>query len=148
MPPRAPPLLAPAAPPVAVPAAPPPEAAAGEWVQITSASTGLAYWYHTASGESSWTLPPAVAAAREREQQAAADALRRIDEPDAWAVRVSRDGRPYFECPELGITTWQRPACLDVLALLGQSFGSGAAVPAASGLSASLARVIAAGRAE
>ena len=41
--------------------------------------------------------------------------LHLLDDPGAWEVKCTREGRPYFVCSSLGVSSWAMPPCLQAL---------------------------------
>ncbi len=38
-----------------------------------------------------------------------------LDDPTAWAIKATEQGRPYYVCAELGVSSWLMPPCLQAL---------------------------------
>lgn len=83
-----------------------------DWVAVTSSSLGLPYWFNKRTGESQWNSPgvPSIQPPAQ---------LRAIDNPEAWTVRATREGVPFYECAAAGVVTWARPRVLQPLGLVG-----------------------------
>jgi hypothetical protein len=61
--------------------------------------------------------PPQPAAAPARPSRAAPKAprLEALDDVKAWEIRSTPQGRPYYVCAELGLSSWLMPPCLQAL---------------------------------
>ena len=62
--------------------------------------------------------PPAATAAavsRPSRPPPKAPRLEALDDVRAWEIRASADGRPYFVCAELGVSSWLMPPCLQAI---------------------------------
>ena len=62
--------------------------------------------------------PPAATAAavsRPSRPPPKAPRLEALDDVRAWEIRASADGRPYFVCAELDVSSWLMPPCLQAI---------------------------------
>ena len=91
------------------------------WVPVDS-STGARYYYDTLTGASSWDPPhdaaeptPAPAPTPAPEPEFIfQEKMNSFDDPQAWTVFATREGRPYYVHFASNTTTWDIPQCLSV----------------------------------
>jgi hypothetical protein len=98
---------------------------APRWIPV-DASTGARYYYDTLTGASSWDAPNGaaeLAPAPTREptpaptpapERVSTNDLSTIDEPKAWKIYATREGRPYYVHAASGTTTWDIPRALSL----------------------------------
>ncbi len=58
---------------------------------------------------------PAAPAPRPTRPPPKAPRLEALDDVSSWEIRATAEGRPYYVCAELGVSSWLMPPCLQAL---------------------------------